>query len=152
MASQSHSKRMTIMIRYTGLLFALCISACVVEPDNQTETTTTQDLAQDLRDTAVKDPPNDKDAACQLAVDKLAIQSCLAGSPISASGLIAALPTEPQATQACNTYYGGCTGINGCSRAIGEGWELTNCGTFLYSWMTICNGQPTSWGTGFCFF
>lgn len=43
-------------------------------------------------------------------------------------------------------------GIAGCSRAVGEGWELTNCGPFIYSWMTICGGQPTGWGVGLCLF
>jgi hypothetical protein len=94
--------------------------------------------------------------SCELAPDKRALESCLAGSPISAAGELAEVPSAPFSTTAalgaCATYTGSCTGINGCSRAVGGGWEFTVCGTFIYAWMTICDGQPTGWGNGICLF
>lgn len=136
-----------------GIAAAILLTACV-----QTEDATEGALDETSvsEDSTVRDAPGGKSEACALATElglgETAVQSCLAGAPISNRGVLAPLPTRPAATQACNTYYGSCSGISGCSRAVGEGWELTNCGSFLYSWMTICNGQPTGWGTGFCFF
>ena len=100
---------------------------------------------------------------CELVLDQdpddgLAYLSCSLGQPVNAAGFTAGdlagekTPGDDSETayKACNTYYGLCTGANGCSRAVGEDWEFTACGSFLYAWMTICDGQAASWGTGFC--
>lgn len=137
------------MLKKIGIVAVMLLAACLQTEDAPDETSAAQE-------SIVQQQPGGKAEACALARDlglgETALQSCLAGSPISSRGVLAPLPTRPAATQACNTYYGTCSGVNGCSRAVGEGWELTNCGSFLYSWMTICNGQPSGWGVGFCLF
>ncbi len=90
---------------------------------------------------------------CPLAAKEggdLAVSSCQASAPITDLGKLATQPAGDVQSQACSTYYGSCTGISGCSRATGEGWQFTKCGSWLYAWMTVCNGQPSGWGTGFC--
>ena len=98
--------------------------------------------------------------SCALAASQYkepsAYISCKQGLPVDQGGNFASsLPTSPgeeTLTSSCNTYYGKCSGFSGCSRSSGEGWELVACGTWLYTWLTICEGQPRSWGTGFCFY
>jgi len=137
-----------------GVCLLVLVSACAVDAGNEGEVE--QALAQSGAELARPAGPKPEAEACKLAetydASKLAVRSCIAGRPIDASGLFAESTTGDVRSQACMTYQGSCSGVNGCSRAVGGGWEFTACGTFLFAWMTICDGQPTGWGTGFCLF
>lgn len=137
------------------LCLTMLVSACAVDPGDKTDPA--QDVAAASAEAAARKASSEpKTEDCKLAEElglgKLAVQSCLAAAPINAGGAVAQLPDGTATTQACNTYYGSCSGISGCSRAVGGGWEVTFCGSWLYTWMTVCDGQPTGWGTGFCLF
>jgi hypothetical protein len=140
------------MMNRLGVCLLVLISACAVEADTDGEVE--QALAGSAAEAA--QPADPGPAVCKPAeaydAGKLAVRSCLAGVPINVSGLLAEPTTGAASTQSCATYYGSCSGGNGCSRAVGGGWQFTACGSFLFAWMTICDGQPTGWGTGFCLF
>ncbi|NMO16929.1 hypothetical protein HPC49_23425 [Pyxidicoccus fallax] len=101
------------------------------------------------------DAPVTDNTACDAAASlgELDLLSCRNGAPVSADGRVAVGTGEMEgevSAQSCTTYYGTCTGIGGCSRAVGGGWQFTVCGPFLYAWMTVCDGQPRGWGGGVC--
>jgi hypothetical protein len=130
------------------MLLAVLMSACTTDPaDNTDQSAGSAEPGSQASD----GKPGECKRAQELGYGDAAVQSCQAGAPINGEGVVAE-PSDKAFFAQCNTYYGGCSGVNGCSRAVGEGWELTNCGSFLYSWMTICDGEPSSWGTGFCLF
>jgi len=132
------------MLKRMCVCLLVMVSACAV--DAGTEGEKEQELGGS--EAAAARTPGPRPEAGQLAAafdsGKLAVRSCLAGAPVSAAGAIAELTTTGAATaQSCATYTGTCSGVNGCSRAFGGGWQFTACGSFLYAWMTICDGQPS---------
>ncbi len=87
--------------------------------------------------------------ARELGYSEADVLSCEQGAPVEIEGYVANAEGEVSA-QACNTYYGSCMGISGCSRAVGEGYSYTECGSWKYVWMTVCDGVKTGWGVGGC--
>ncbi|MFP2908413.1 hypothetical protein ACLESD_25840 [Pyxidicoccus sp. 3LFB2] len=47
-------------------------------------------------------------------------------------------------------YHGPCTSFGGCSTATGGGYSHTQCGSWLYAWLRVCDGRPVGWGYGAC--
>lgn len=127
----------------TLILLTVLVSACATDPTGDA------DRMAGSTEPGVK--PGDCQRAQELGYGDAAVESCMAAAPINGDGVIAE-PSDNVFLAGCNTYSGACSGISGCSRAVGEGWQLTNCGSFIYSWMTICGGQPTGWGIGICLF
>jgi hypothetical protein len=76
-------------------------------------------------------------------------------APVAVDSLAQSSPKEAGKVnpnfQWCDTFYGSCTGRYGTSCAYGDGWVACATGSFLYTWLTICDGNPTGYGTGFCF-
>ena len=127
----------------------LAASACVGDEASR------QADAKDPLTTAGPQPPPSPDVetcklASRLGLGERAVQSCESGAPVDDAGNVAASPRDLVRPQACNTYHGSCTGVSGCSRAVGGGWQITFCGPFLRTWMEVCDGQPTGWGTDPC--
>lgn len=142
------------MLKQVGMCLVMLASACATEADESDEADAEQSIAEPAgaRQAPIKPAAESCKLAEELGCDKLAVRSCLAGAPINAGGTMAEVHGGPAITEACNTYYGNCSGGDGCSSAIGGGWEYTACGSFLYAWMTICDGHASAWGTGFCVF
>jgi hypothetical protein len=133
------------------ILFAIGVSAC-----GGVET----DVSQAAADAQIGMADTVATPQCQLARDlgysEADVLSCLEGTPVKTndSSESSKTPTSnPKGTvtaQACNTYYGRCTSWYGCSKAEGEGWAHTSCGSWHYAWLTVCNGEATGWGEGLC--
>lgn len=135
-----------VFLFVAAMLMALGAAACAVESE---ETQAPEPPAAAPTEADSKVMPE----LCPLAAKEggdLAVSSCRAGAPISDLGKLVTQPSGDVQSQGCSTYYGSCTGVYGCSRATGGGWQVTHCGSWLYTWMTVCDGQPSGWGTGFC--
>ena len=139
-----------------GVMGALALAAvgCMADDDPPVGEPAAEESEAAAADDALA---MDCSGAAALGGDR-AETSCELGVPVDLDGVPADEregdgETSELVARTCNTYYGGCTGIwYGCSRAAGEGWEVTACGSFLYAWLTICDGAPSAWGTGFCIF
>lgn len=94
--------------------------------------------------------------ACDSVVDdELAFLSCQRGMPVNEQGFTPAdlgiqAGEEDFRTEACEYYTGACTYSDGCSVARGEGWVYTECGSYIYAWMLICDGEYVGYGSWPC--
>ena len=152
LADSSNSKRKmkANMSKRIVVCLMLAVSACVGEQASQQA-----DDEDTLTTAEPQPPPSARDAetcklASRLGLGERAVQSCEAGAPVDDAGDVAASPLSIVTPQACTTYNGACTGVVGCSRAVGGGWQYTVCGSFLHTWLKVCDGQLTGWGVSPC--